>query len=83
MLPLGLLMAVGAAPAPAPDRPLVAMIDSGIARTAELKGLLVREDDMALRPARPAFKPRYDHGTMVATILARDAKRNLRIVSDR
>jgi subtilisin family serine protease len=64
-----------------PDRPVVAIIDSGIARTPELNGSLVAEYDMAAAPARPEFQPRYDHGTMVATILQREANRPIRIVS--
>lgn len=83
LLQLVPLMAGGAGPAPAPGLPLVAIIDSGVARTTELKERLVREDDMALRPASPRFKPRYNHPWMMAAILARDAKRNLRIVSVR
>jgi hypothetical protein len=79
LLPLALALAGGAAPAP--HRPLVAIIDSGIAKTAELSGLVVAEEDLASHPGRTAFAPRYDHGTMVATILAREAKRNVRIVS--
>ena len=63
---------LGGAPEPAaPPRPLVAVIDSGVARTPELAPLLVAEYDMGADRARPAFAPRYDHGTMVATILAR------------
>ena len=65
LLPLALLMA-GAAPAPAPDRPLVAIIDSGIARTAELKDLLVREDDKGVETGasgvQAALQPPNDGG---------------------
>jgi hypothetical protein len=64
-------------------RPTVAVIDSGIAQTAELAPLLTAEFDMAVQPARASFRPRYDHGTMVATILARAAERNVSIVSIR
>lgn len=60
-------------------RPLVAIIDSGIARTPQLAGVLVGEIDMA--GARSAFRPRYDHGTMVASILNREAKGAVDIVS--
>lgn len=67
----------------APVRPLVAVIDSGVARTAHLQGVLVGEYDMAASPPRPAFLPRYDHGTMVATILTREAKGQVDIVSFR
>ena len=66
-----------------PPRPRVAIIDSGIARTPELDALLVAEYDMAAVPSRPSFQPRYDHGTMVATILARAAARRVQIVSMR
>lgn len=66
---------------PFPARPIVAIIDSGIARTPELSGSLLAEYDMAAAPARPAFQPRYDHGTMVATILQREASRPIQIVS--
>lgn len=52
-------------------RPRVAVIDSGIARTPELEKLVIAEYDLAASPARERFRPRYDHGTMVATILAR------------
>ncbi len=45
--------------------------------------MLVAEFDMAAKPARPAFHPRYDHGTMVATILARAAENDVRIISIR
>lgn len=62
-------------------KPLVAVIDSGIARTAELQDAVVAEYDMAATPARPVFAPRYDHGTMVATILQRRAQRPIEIVS--
>lgn len=61
--------------------PTVAIIDSGVARTAELAPLVSAEYDLASRPGRPVFKPRYDHGTMVATILARAAHRQIDIVS--
>lgn len=66
---------------PFPARPIVAIIDSGIARTPELSGSLLAEYDMAAAPARPPFQPRYDHGTMVATILQREASRPIQIVS--
>lgn len=62
-------------------RPRVAIIDSGIARTAELAPLVSAEYDMASAPGRPEFQPRYDHGTMVATILARAANRQVDIIS--
>ncbi|HEX8225369.1 MAG TPA: S8/S53 family peptidase [Allosphingosinicella sp.] len=71
------------APASAPGRPLVAVIDSGIARTPELAPWLVAEFDTATVSGRPAFRPRYDHGTMVATILLREARRPIDIVSFR
>lgn len=66
---------------PATARPLVAVIDSGIARTPQLTQVLVGEYDLAGN--RPAFEPRYDHGTMVATILNREAEGAVDIVSIR
>lgn len=74
-----------AAPQAPPElkRPLVAIIDSGIAKTPELRDVLVAEYDFGATPARPAFHPRYDHGTMVATILEREAKEPVDIVSFR
>lgn len=63
------------------ERPRVAIIDSGVAKTAELAPLVTAEYDMASQPGRPAFQPRYDHGTMVATILARAANRQVEIIS--
>ena len=60
-------------PALAADRPLVAVIDGGVARTAELEGVLVEELDFAATPARPPFTPVHDHGTLVATVLHRAA----------
>lgn len=60
-------------PALAADRPLVAVIDGGVARTAELEGVLVEELDFAADPARPPFTPTHDHGTLVATVLHRAA----------
>lgn len=62
-------------------RPLVAVVDSGIARTPQLANVLVGEYDMA--GSRPAFQPHYDHGTMVATILNREAQGAIDIVSIR
>jgi subtilisin family serine protease len=76
------LLAGNALPAAA-ARPLVAVIDSGVARTPELADLLVAEYDVASSAPRQAFVPRYDHGTMVATILARAAKNQIGIVSVR
>lgn len=61
----------------------MAVIDSGIALTDELKPLVTAEFDLGGDNPRVAFQPRYDHGTMVATILAREAKRDLSIVSIR
>jgi hypothetical protein len=66
---------------PTPARPRVAVIDSGIARTAELSGSLVAEYDMAVAPSRPAFQPHDSHGTMVATILLREASQPIDIIS--
>jgi hypothetical protein len=59
----------------------VAIIDSGVAKTAELAGLVSAEYDMASSPGRTEFQPRYDHGTMVATILARAAHGQVDIIS--
>lgn len=67
----------------AAHHPVVAIIDSGIARTPEIGNALVAEYDMAVKPGRPAFHPRYDHGTMVATILLREARQPIDIVSFR
>jgi hypothetical protein len=67
----------------APKPLLVAIIDSGVAKTPELQDVLVAEYDFGASPARPAFQPRYDHGTMVATILEREARQPIRIVSMR
>lgn len=64
-------------------RPLVAVIDSGIAVTAELRPHLVGEVDAAARPARARLKPRFDHGTKVATILSRAAAGQADILSIR
>lgn len=78
------VQAVSRAAAPLDDdRPLVAIVDSGIGRTAELENALVAEYDTAAFPARPAFQPAADHGTMVATILSRSARRPIGIVSFR
>lgn len=63
--------------------PLVAVIDSGVAATPELKPLLVGEVDVASATGRTAFQPRFDHGTMVATILARASGQRVRILSFR
>jgi hypothetical protein len=80
---VGSLVAAMALAAPAVAKPLVAVIDSGIARTAELGTAVVAEYDMASAVARPSFQPRYDHGTMVATIIHREAKGAVDIVSFR
>jgi subtilisin family serine protease len=57
------------------------VIDSGIARTPELQALVTSEYDMAAEPARPAFAPHDNHGTMVATIMLREARQPIDIVS--
>jgi len=75
-LVLGLLIGAGAQ-----ARPLVAVVDSGVARTPQLERVLVGEYDMA--GTRAAFRPRYDHGTMVASILNREAEGAIDIVSIR
>ena len=70
--------------AAAPEQPpLVAVIDSGVARTAELGPALVAEYDTASAQPRAPFEPRFDHGTMVAMILLRAAAGHVRIVSMR
>jgi hypothetical protein len=75
---------IGSLPARAGElRPRVAIIDSGVARTIELGERVIAEYDMAAFPARPAFQPRYDHGTMVATILKRAAHQPVDIISYR
>lgn len=63
--------------------PLVAVIDSGVAATPELAPLLAGELDTGAPQPRPAFQPRYDHGTMVATILARAMEGQVSILSVR
>jgi len=65
----------------ATGRPVVAVIDSGIARTSELAPFLLAEYDVGSDVPRQAFNPRYDHGTMVATILLRAVGRPVDIVS--
>ncbi len=67
----------------AAQHPVVAIIDSGIARTPEIGDALTAEYVMVVKPARPACHPRYDHGTMVATILLREAKQPIDIISFR
>jgi hypothetical protein len=57
------------------------VIDSGVARTAQLRQVVLAEYDMAAAAPRPSFHPRYDHGTMVATILSREARGQVDIVS--
>ena len=77
-----LTLSLAAAPAVAGSaRPLVAVIDSGVARTAELTSSLVAEYDLGSDAPRPLFQPTYDHGTMVATILLREAESQVDIVS--
>jgi len=83
LLLIAIAGAASAQSTPHADRPVVAVIDSGVARTPELAGSLIAEYDTAATTARPAFQPRYDHGTMVATILVREAKQSLGIVSIR
>lgn len=78
LLALSSVIADDTPPAP---KPRVAIIDSGVARTAELAPLVSAEYDMASEAPRTAFAPRYDHGTMVATILARAANRQVEIIS--
>lgn len=71
---IGLMASVSAS-----ARPLVAVVDSGVARTGALANVVVGEYDMA--GARPAYQPRYDHGTMVAAIINREAQGEIDIVS--
>jgi hypothetical protein len=66
---------------PAAARPVVAIIDGGVAKTPELQPLLVAEYDMAAARPRASFHPASDHGTMVATIFARASKGAADIVS--
>ncbi|UYY78760.1 S8 family peptidase [Sphingomonas sp. R1] len=73
------LFAAVAASSPAAT-PRVAIIDSGVAETPELRGKLIAEYDLG-GEGRAAFHPRYDHGTMVATILSRAAAGRVAIVS--
>lgn len=80
LLPFVLLLTAATPGERHAELPRVAIIDSGVARTAELAPLLDAEYDLA-GTDRPAFQPRYDHGTMVATILARAADSQVRIVS--
>lgn len=68
---------------PATARPVVAVIDSGVARTTELGSSVVAEFDVASATPRVAFQPRFDHGTMVATIIHRESGGNVDIVSFR
>jgi hypothetical protein len=68
---------------PAMARPVVAVIDSGVARTAELGASVIAEYDVAAPTPRAAFQPKFDHGTMVATIIHREARGNVDIVSFR
>ncbi len=81
LVPFAVLLCAASPAEPVAPLPRVAIIDSGVARTAELAPLVSAEYDMA--SDRPAFQPRYDHGTMVATILARAANRQVDIVSFR
>ena len=89
MLCLGLIAstvpagAVSLPPEPLPAPRVVAVIDSGVARTPELAHVVSAEYDMASDPGRTPFQPRYDHGTMVATILLREARQALNIISFR
>lgn len=82
LLPLVAAFGAEVPPPPVAQPPRVAIIDSGVARTAELAPLVSAEYDMG-GSDRPAFQPRYDHGTMVATILARAANRHVDIISIR
>ncbi|QPQ55888.1 S8 family serine peptidase [Allosphingosinicella flava] len=78
-----LLPLSGAAARDASERPVVAIIDSGVAATRELQPLIVTEYDLGTDRPRTPYAPLYDHGTMVATILARETGHNVGIVSIR
>lgn len=78
-----LLASLIATPTAAVARPVVAIIDSGVAATPELSGSLIAEYDVGSSPARAAWHPRFDHGTMVATILVRNAGVPVDIISYR
>jgi hypothetical protein len=80
VLLIGAVLAISA-PAHAADRPLVAIIDGGVARSAELQNVLVAEYDFAAAPPRPAFQPQFDRGAYVGTVLHRTAKVGVDIVS--
>jgi subtilisin family serine protease len=73
-------LAVAFLPCAAGARPVVAIVDSGVAKTAELAGVLAAEYDEA-GSSRTAFQPHDGHGTMVATILNRAARGGVDIVS--
>lgn len=66
-----------------PAHPIkIAVIDSGIAKTPLLAPLVVAEYDMAgVFENRPAFQPAHDHGTEVATVIAREARAPIQIYS--
>lgn len=72
-------MAAAFFPCAAGARPVVAVVDSGIARTPELVSVLKAEYDEAGN--REPFQPHDGHGTMVATILNRAANGEIDIVS--
>ncbi|WP_340313283.1 S8/S53 family peptidase [Rhizorhabdus argentea] len=83
LLTIACLISIASPSTAATAIPLVAVIDSGVARTPELRDLVIAEYDLASAIARPSFRPRYDHGTMVATILARELNREVRMISFR
>lgn len=68
---------------PSAARPVVAVIDSGVARTPELASAVVAEYDVGSLAPRPAFQPKFDHGTMVATIIHRETRGGVDIISFR
>jgi hypothetical protein len=72
-----------AIPQIATARQVVAIIDSGIARTPALSRVLRAEYDETAAPGRTPFVPRYDHGTMVASILNAAAHGEVDIISFR
>ena len=69
-------------PAEGPRPVKIAVIDSGVARTPLLAPLLVAEYDMAaVFKERPAFRPVHDHGTEVATVIARNSTAPIELYS--
>jgi subtilisin family serine protease len=78
---LGLFLGLVAPACAGASMPTVAIIDSGVAPVGELSRLLLAEYDLGSHKPRPAFRPSFDHGTMVATILARALDDQVKILS--